>query len=96
MAAEEVPAELETKFKEVAEGIRTGPPRKTSNDQKLAVYGLFKQATLGDNTTSKPWAVQIEASAKWNAWTSRKGMSKKDAMEAYIKLIGELDTQTTE
>jgi len=29
-------------------------PDRASNDDKLALYGLFKQATVGDNTTSKP------------------------------------------
>lgn len=29
-------------------------PDKASNDDKLALYGLFKQATVGDNTTNKP------------------------------------------
>ena len=29
-------------------------PDRASNDDKLALYGLFKQATVGDNTTNKP------------------------------------------
>ena len=29
-------------------------PDKASNDDKLALYGLFKQAMVGDNTTNKP------------------------------------------
>lgn len=92
--SDQVTPELEQKFKDIAEGVRTGKPRKTTNEQKLAVYSLYKQATIGDNNQEKPWAVQLEASAKWNAWNDRKGMSKKQAMEEYIKLIGELDAQT--
>ena len=37
------------------------------------LQGLYKQATVGDNTTSQPWAVQMTERAKWDAWTSFKG-----------------------
>ena len=57
---------------------------KVTNAEKLACYGLFKQVTVGDNTTPQPWAVQLEARAKWDAWNANKGMSKEDAMKAYI------------
>ena len=63
---------------------------KVTNAEKLACYGLFKQVTVGDNTTPQPWAVQMEARAKWDAWASRKGMSKESAIAAYI---AEVDSQ---
>ena len=57
---------------------------------RLEMYGLYKQATLGDNTSSQPWAVQLEASAKWDAWTANKGISKEDAMQKYVDKIVEI------
>ena len=30
------------------------------------------QATEGDIASSQPWAVQVEARAKWDAWNSHK------------------------
>lgn len=45
---------------------------------------------MGDNSTSQPWAVQVQARAKWEAWTKNKGMSTADAEAAYIKLATEL------
>ncbi len=54
------------------------------NERKLISYGLFKQITVGDNTTTAPWAVQFEAKAKWAAWTARKGMAVSDAKAAYV------------
>lgn len=33
--------------------------KKISNDEKLSLYGLFKQATEGDNKAGAPWAVQL-------------------------------------
>ena len=61
--------------------------QKITNDEKLALYGLYKQATTGDNTTAAPWAVQLEAKAKWNAWTAEKGKSKEQAEAAYVSLV---------
>jgi len=39
---------------------------------------------------AEPWAVQIEAKAKWNAWTANKGLSKDAAKEKYIAKATEL------
>lgn len=61
--------------------------QKITNDEKLALYGLYKQATTGDNTTAQPWAVQLEARAKWDAWTSHKGKSTEAAQSEYIELV---------
>ena len=33
---------------------------------------------------SQPWAVQLEARAKWDAWAERKGMAQDDAKKAYV------------
>ena len=60
------------------------------NDKKLELYGLFKQVTKGDNTSKQPWAIQVEARAKWEAWEKNKGKSKEDASAEYIKLAQEL------
>ncbi|EGG15723.1 acyl-CoA binding protein [Cavenderia fasciculata] len=58
-----------------------------TNDEKLELYGLYKQANEGDNTTAQPWAVQLEARAKHDAWTNVKGLSKDQAMEKYVQLV---------
>lgn len=52
-------------------------------DRKLLMYALYKQATVGDVEGSQPWAVQLEARAKWDAWNAVKGKSKEDAMAEY-------------
>ena len=79
---------LEDRFKKAVWLIRNGPPQKdTSNATKLKFYQYYKQATEGDVTGSQPWAVQVEARAKWEAWNSVKGMSKEDAMHRYIDLL---------
>ena len=49
------------------------------------------QATEGDVKGSQPWAVNLEARAKWDAWNSIKGMSKEEAMQLYIELMEDPD-----
>jgi len=39
---------------------------------------------MGDCTGSQPWAVQVEARAKWDAWNNNKGMAKEEAITAYV------------
>jgi len=83
---------VEDKFKKAVWLIRNGPPTAgTDNETRLSYYKYYKQATEGDNTQAKPWAIQLEASAKWNAWESVKGMSKEDAMKAYVELLASQD-----
>lgn len=56
----------------------------------LEVYALFKQVTVGDNTTDAPGMLDFKGKAKWNAWNGKKGKSKDDAIAAYIALVEEL------
>ncbi len=45
----------------------------------------------GDVTGSQPWAVQLEARAKWDAWNSVKGMAKEEAQRLYVELLTKND-----
>ena len=58
-----------------------------SNDDKLEFYGLFKQATVGDNGTQRPGMFDPKGRAKWDAWEAKKGMSKDDAEAAYVQKV---------
>ncbi|EGC38324.1 hypothetical protein DICPUDRAFT_28922, partial [Dictyostelium purpureum] len=60
---------------------------KPSNEELLELYALYKQATGGDNNTSQPWAVQVEARAKHDAWSTKKGLSQDDAKTQYIAYV---------
>lgn len=67
-------------------GLPTAPP----NDVLLDLYGLYKQATVGDATGKRPGFTDLRGRAKFDAWAGRKGMPKDDAMRAYIKAAGAL------
>jgi len=73
---------LQTRFHAAAESVKTFKAGKSvPNDDKLKVYGLFKQATIGDVNTDRPGGfLNFEANAKWDAWNALKGKSKDAAM----------------
>lgn len=61
-----------------------------SNEDLLDLYGLFKQATVGDVSGSKPGMFDLKGKAKYEAWSSRKGLSKEEAMKKYVALVKKL------
>ncbi|XP_003745426.1 acyl-CoA-binding protein homolog [Galendromus occidentalis] len=63
---------------------------RPSDDELLSLYGLYKQATVGDVTGDAPGLLDVKGKAKFNAWTSRKGMSQDDAKAQYCALAKEL------
>jgi acyl-CoA-binding protein len=65
-------------------------PQKPSNDDLLALYSLFKQATDGDVQGERPSGFDFVGAAKFDAWEKRRGMNSDDAMQAYIDLVDKL------
>jgi len=63
---------------------------KPSNEELLKLYGLYKQATEGDNVTERPGGFDFKAGAKYNAWMNFKGTSQQEAEEQYSELADEL------
>ena len=62
-----------------------------SNEKKLEIYSLFKQAKFGDaQDKDKPGMLDFKGKAKFEAWKGRHGMSQEDAMKAYVELIADL------
>lgn len=65
----------------------TSPP---SNDILLELYGLFKQASVGDCSGKRPGAFDFKGRAKYDAWAKLKGKPSDDAKEAYVALVDSL------
>jgi diazepam-binding inhibitor (GABA receptor modulating acyl-CoA-binding protein) len=87
--AEEMRSNLEQSFRDAAVRIKT-LATTPSNGDLLILYGLYKQATAGDCVIAQPWAIQVEARAKWEAWNRNKGMDRMSAMRQYIDKVEEL------
>ena len=80
---------LEDVFKEAADKVKE--VSSVSNDDMLFLYGHFKQATVGDCNIERPGGLfNQKEKMKWDAWNERKGMSKDDAMKAYIAKVDAL------
>lgn len=65
-------------------------PTRPNNDELLKLYGLYKQATVGDNNTEKPGIMDFKGKAKWQAWKDVEGTSQEEAETQYIALVDEL------
>jgi peroxisomal 3,2-trans-enoyl-CoA isomerase len=63
---------------------------KVSDDVKLRLYALYKQATCGPCETPQPWAIQVVERAKWNAWKSLGSMDRETAKTQYCVLANKL------
>ncbi|KAF8371681.1 hypothetical protein PRIPAC_78110 [Pristionchus pacificus] len=81
---------LEEKFQACVDIIHALPktgPAPVTYVAMLAMYGLYKQVTLGPNRTSKPGFWNPEGRAKWDAWTRVSHFSKEDAMTMYLAIV---------
>lgn len=65
-------------------------PREPSNDDKLRLYSLFKQATVGPNATPKPSMLDFVGGAKWSAWSKLGSLPQAEAEAQYISLVRSL------
>ena len=61
-----------------------------TDDEKLQIYALYKQSTIGDIDIECPSWFNMTARAKYDAWNKHKGVDKEAAKLLYIKLVHEL------
>ena len=61
-----------------------------SNEELLSLYKYYKQATVGDNNTSRPGLLNMKGGAKWDAWESVKGTSTHNSEVEYIRLVNQM------
>lgn len=75
-----------TSFQQAAEKIK-GLPQKPNDDELLKLYGLYKQATVGDVNITRPGFWNPVKKAKWDSWKSFEGYSVQKAENEYIKYV---------
>ena len=64
---------------------QTPPP---NDEDKLRLYGLYKQAIVGDAPLDAPgWLSGFTAKMKWNAWNNLRGMSSRESKTQYINVV---------
>ncbi|TYI17316.1 hypothetical protein ES332_A07G015100v1 [Gossypium tomentosum] len=76
-------------FQEYANKAKTLPP-STKDADKLILYGLYKQAMVGNVNTDRPGILSPTDRAKWDAWKDVEGKTEEQAMTEYIAKVKEL------
>ena len=59
---------LNESFEEAQKRVKT-LTESPGNDELLELYALFKQATVGDVSGSRPGMLEFKGRAKFDAWT---------------------------
>ena len=80
---------LDEQFADAQKRVKTltaAPPPETL----LKLYGLFKQATVGDATGKRPGMMDFKGRAKFDSWTALKGTSVDGAKTKYVALVDSL------
>lgn len=81
--------ELEAHFQQAMERVQL-LPEKPDNGTLLRLYGLKKQATIGDVNIESPGMFDFVAQAKYNAWKDLEGTPPAEAMQQYADLVAQL------
>merc|ERR1712215_511200 len=76
---------VDEEFNTSAEEVKNKINKTLSDEELKEVYALFKQATMGDINTERPGMMDFKGKAKWDAWSSKKGMSQDEAKQKYIE-----------
>jgi len=81
-------SDLKQKFEDTVNYVQNAEGDvQLSNEQKLQMYALYKQATEGDVSGKKPGMMDFVARAKYTAWEDQKGKTAEQAMTKYINEV---------
>lgn len=82
-------SDLQAQFETAAREVQQ-LPKRPDNDALLQLYALYKQATAGDVSGSRPGFTDFVGRAKYDAWAGLQGTAKEAAMRSYIDLVARL------
>ena len=86
--------ELLQLFQKATETSRT--LTNLAHGDKLLLYGLYKQATVGDvSEEQEPSKFDVIGHAKYEGWLKFKGMPVEAAMRSYIQVVLEFSSATS-
>ncbi|KAG8760280.1 hypothetical protein FRC14_003578 [Serendipita sp. 396] len=72
---------------EIVQGLPKNGPIQTGYEEKLAMYSLYKQATVGNVTTPRPGMFDMLGRAKYDAWAGQKDLGTRDAKLQYVDTL---------
>lgn len=82
-------SDLKSQFDQAQKDVK-GLSERPSDDDMLALYALYKQATAGDVTGDKPGMFDFVGRAKHEAWSELAGTDADTAMQKYIDKVKSL------
>jgi len=82
-------ADLKADFEQTQKDVETLTSRP-SNDDLLALYANYKQATSGDVSGKRPGMTDFKGRAKYDAWAKLEGTDTDTAMQGYIDKVNSL------
>jgi acyl-CoA-binding protein len=82
-------SELKAQFEQAQKDVKT-LTKRPSNEDLLALYSLFKQATDGDVKGARPGMLDMVGRAKYDAWAKLKGTKADQAMKGYLGVVEKL------
>ena len=81
--------DLQTRFETAAQEAQS-LSKKPDNTTLLRLYALYKQATVGNATGSRPGMTDFVGRAKFDAWSKLKNYPKDKAKQDYVALVEKL------
>tara|TARA_B110000046_G_scaffold64868_1_gene72295 strand:+ start:137 stop:490 length:354 start_codon:yes stop_codon:yes gene_type:complete len=67
--------------------------KKLNDNDMLALYSYYKQATEGDNQNDKPGLFRFVELQKWKSWDKIKGLTREEARTAYVALAQHIQSE---
>ena len=64
--------------------------RQPATDELLTLYGLYKQATVGDVSGTRPGMLDFKGRAKYDAWRRHRGRDRAECRVEYVRVVDEL------
>lgn len=80
---------VSSEFESAVDAVK-GLAEDPGNEVKLRLYALYKQATEGDVTGSRPGFTNPVGRAKYDAWAKLKGTPPEAAQEQYVAIVSDL------
>jgi len=82
-------SDIKADFEQAQKDVETLSSRPGNNDL-LALYAHFKQATAGDVAGKRPGMTDFKGRAKHDAWGKLQGMDAETAMDGYVTKVKQL------
>ncbi|KAG2148123.1 ACBP-domain-containing protein [Suillus clintonianus] len=72
---------------EIVQGLPKTGPIQTGYEEKLTMYSLYKQATVGNVQGGRPGMWDMLGRAKWDAWAKHKDLDLFEAKWLYVDAL---------